>query len=100
MLHMIVITHGPDTCAAVHPDLGDKARGAMVQMDEVSKKHNVVVQGWWIDAPGHIFYIVADAPNAHAINDVMIDLELFHWNTVDVRPVKTAEESMALAAER
>ena len=62
MLHMITVTHGPDTCAAVYPDIGDKARTAFGQMEEVSKKHQVAVQGWWIDAPGHIFYMIADAP--------------------------------------
>ena len=35
MLHMVVFSHGPDTCAAVHPDLGDKARNGMARMEEV-----------------------------------------------------------------
>ena len=98
MLHMVVFSHGPDTCPAVHPDLGDKARNGMAQMEEVSKKHEVKVEGFWGDPPGHTFYLLADAPNAHAVNDVMVELELFHWNTVDIRPVKTMEEVMPLAA--
>ena len=39
MLHMATITHGPDTCAAVHPDVGEKARKGIANMDEVAKKH-------------------------------------------------------------
>ncbi len=99
MLHMVVITHGPDTCAAVHPDIGDKARNAMGQMEEVSKKHQVSIQGSWVDAPAHIFFFLADAPNAHAINDLMIELQFFHWNTVEIHPIRTLEESMPLAAQ-
>ena len=100
MLHMVVITHGPDTCAAVHPDIGDKARNAFGQMEGTSKRHQVSVQETWVDAPGHVFYLMADAPNAHAINDLMIELELFHWNTIDVHAVRTMDETLSLAASR
>ncbi len=98
MLHMVVITHEPDTCAAVHPDIGEKARNGIARMEEVSKAHQVTVQGSWVDAPAHEFYFLIDAPNAHAINDLMIEIELFHWNTVDIHAVRTLEESMSLAA--
>ncbi len=98
MLHMVVITHGPDTCAAVHPDLGEQARNGFGQMEEVAKKHKISVQGMWIDAPAHVFYIVADAPNAHAINDLMMELEFFHWNTVDIHAVTVPD--MKITARR
>ena len=98
MLHMAVITHGPDTCAAVHPEAGEKARTGFGQMDEVSKKHQVTVQGAWVDPPGHVFYMLADAPNAHALNSLMTELQLFHWNTVDIHPIMSVEEAMSLTA--
>ncbi len=97
MLHMVVLTHGPDTCAAAHAESGQMMRDAMNNMDEVSKKHGVAVQGAWIDPPGHIFYIVADAPNAHVINDLVTELKLFHWNTIVIHPVITLEEAIPLA---
>lgn len=98
MLHMVVLTHGPDTCAAVHPELGDKARTAFSQLQEISGRLGVSVQGWWVDPPGHVFYMLADAPNAHAVNQLMTQTELFQWNTIDVHPVMTVEEAMSLAA--
>jgi muconolactone delta-isomerase len=97
MLHMVVMTHGLDTCAAVHPASGEKARNAVEKMAEVSKKHQVTVQGAWVDAPGHVFYILADAPNAHAVNNLMTELQFFHWNTVDIHPIVTLEEAIPLA---
>ena len=98
MLHMILMGHGADTCAAVHPEAGQMARSAVSQMPDVSKTHQVEVRGWWVDPPGHVFYMLADAPNAHAINRVMQEPKLFHWNTIDVHPVVTVEEAMPLAA--
>jgi muconolactone delta-isomerase len=97
MLHMVVMTHGPDTCAAAHPAQGEMARNARAKMDETSKKHQVTVHGAWVDPPGHVFYILADAPNAHAINNVMTDLQFFLWNTVDIHPIVTLDEAMPLA---
>ena len=99
-LLLIVITHGPDTCAAVHPDLGDKARNGFGKLDAAAEKHGVKKHGGWVDAPGHEFIVLGEAPNAHAINEVMIGTEMFHWNTVVVHPVRTIEGSMPLAAQR
>ena len=97
MLHMATITHGPDTCAAVHPDVGEKARKGIANMDEVAKKHSATVEGMWGDPPAHLFWLV-DAPNAHAVSEILIELEYFHWNTVEVRPVRTVDEAVPLAA--
>ena len=97
MLHMIVMTHGPDTCAAVHPESGEMAKNAMEQMDEVSKKHQVDFKGGWVNAPAHAMYIVADAPNAHAVSNFVAELRFFFWNTVEIQPVVTLEEAMKLA---
>lgn len=100
MLHMVVMTHGPDTCAAAHAEQGELARSGFGRMDAASKKHQVAVQGAWADPPAHVFYILADAPNAHAINNLMMELQLFLWNTVEVHPVVTVAEAMPLAAGR
>ena len=94
MLHMVIMTHTPDTCAALRPDLGEKARNAFRQMEEVSKKHQVTVKGWWGAPPGHIFYAVADAPNAHAVNSFVIELQISHWNSVQVFPIAPIEENI------
>ena len=97
MLHMVVLKHGPDTCAAAVAASGEMARNAMDRMDATSKKHQVTIQGGWVDAPAHEMYILADAPNAHVVNNLMAELQFFLWNTVDIRPVVTLEEAMKLA---
>ena len=97
MLHMIVMTHGPDTCAATNPEAGEMARSAVNQMDNVSKKHQVDVKGTWVNPPRHVFYMVADAPNAHALISFTTELRFFHWNTGEIQPILTLEEAMKLA---
>ena len=97
MLHMVVLTHGPDTCAAAHKEYGDMVREAMAHKDEASKKHGATIQGGWVDAPAHLFYLLVDAPNAHTVNSLMAELKFFLWNTVDIHPIVTLEEAMKLA---
>ena len=38
---------------------------------------------------GHTFFFLVEAPNAHVIADLVTGLELFHWNTMELRPVVT-----------
>jgi hypothetical protein len=98
MLHMIVMTHGPETCAAVSKASGEMIRSAMARKEEVSKKFKCDIKGAWVDPPAHVFYIIADAPNAHVVNQVMQELKFMLWNTIDIHPIVTIEDAMVLAA--
>ena len=99
MLHMVVMTHGPETCAAVSKAAGDMARFAVSQMADVSKKLNCTVKGSWVDPPAHVFYILVEAPNAHVVNQAMQELKFMLWNTIDIHPIVTLEDAMGLAAK-
>ncbi len=87
MLHMVVLSHGPETCPAVHPEMREKCGQRLSQIPEAGKKLRIAVQGRWADPPGHVFYFVLDAPNAHVIGELMTQLELTHWSTVAIHPV-------------
>ena len=99
MLHMVVMTHGPETCAAVDKTSGEMARSAITQMETVSKKLQCFIKGAWVDPPAHVFYVLADAPNAHVVNQAMEELKFMLWNTIDIHPIVTLEEAMNLAAK-
>ncbi len=94
MLHMMVATHGPDTCAAVVPKAQEMAKAGFQQIDEAAKKLGITIQGTWTNMPAHIVYILVDAPNAHVINQLSRDIHLMDWNTVVVNPVITLQEAM------
>ncbi len=97
MLHMVVATHGPETCAAVVPAAMEKALSGSLRMGEVTKKLGITVLGAWTNMPGHVLYFLLDAPNAHVVNQMAVELHLMDWNTVVVNPVtelQTAVESI------
>ena len=94
MLHMVVATHGPDTCAAVVPEVAEMAKAGFQQIGEAAKKLGITVQGTWTNMPAHTLYILVDAPNAHVVSQLFRDIHLMDWNTVVVNPVVTLQEAM------
>lgn len=94
MLHMMIATHGPDTCAAANPEVAEIARHGFGQIGEVSERLGITVQGAWSNMPGHVMYFLMDAPNAHVINQLTRDIHLMDWNMVVIHPVITLPEAI------
>ncbi len=94
MLHMAVATHGPDTCAAVVPEVTKIAMAGFQQLGDAAKKLGVTVQGTWTNMPAHTIYFLVDAPDAHAVSQLFRDIRLMDWNTVVVNPVVILQEAM------
>jgi muconolactone delta-isomerase len=93
---MVVLTHGPETCAAFIPEIRRKQLYAVENLENTSKKHKIRVQGVWVDSPAHLTYMLMDAPDAHEINSLVMELRLPEWNTVEVRPILPLTEMMEL----
>ncbi len=74
---MAVIEHGAETCAAVHPHIGDLARQGMGDLESIGKKHGVEIKGSWGNAPAHKFFVLMDAANAHVVNEMLIESKVF-----------------------
>ena len=100
MLHMVVATHGPETCPGAHPEMREKAMGAMKRMEEVSASLGISLQGGWTNMPAHTIYMLVDAPDAHVVSQCLMELGIFDWNVAVVNPVVTLQESMAMAEAR
>jgi hypothetical protein len=100
MLHMLVARHGPQTCPAAVPEFNDKALFALKERDKVAKKLGISIEGAWANMPAHILYYVCDAPNAHVVNQLAVELKLMDWSTVTVSPVITFGEVKARLQKR
>jgi len=100
MLHMLVGTHNADTCAFAVPAWRDKALSALKRREEVAKKLGITIQGAWANMPNHTMYFVCDAPNAHVVNQMAIELQLMDWNTIVVSPVITFDEVQKVLQQR
>ena len=97
MLHLAVIAHGPDTCAAVEEELKEIAETGLRGLPEKAGELGATVEGGWVDMPAHRMWLLVDAPNAHVVSQLTVDQKIFHWNTVTIHPVITLEEARGRA---
>ena len=48
----------------------------------------------------HAHYTLIDAPDAHAVESVTMELGIHEWNVTTIEPVLTIEEAMKELAEQ
>jgi hypothetical protein len=86
---MVIVRHTAESCPgregneAIHPCLHS--------MDQMLKEGSVTVVGRWADPPAHVSYMVLDAPNAHAISELMMESGLAAHTTTAIRPVMSMD---------
>ena len=94
MLYLMSLTHSPDKCPGVAIEIRDRVRLMASTMTEVLQTHGCTFQGGWVSKSAHQTFIILDGPNAHAVDDAVVDLGLAVWNTSTIYPVITLEEAV------
>ena len=94
MLHFVILNHGPENCPGVVNTVRDRVLKMSSTMEEVLQAHDCTMQGGWVSRSAHATFVVVDGPNAHAVDELMIDLGLAAWNTTTVYPVITLQEAV------
>ena len=94
MLYLTSLNHTPGQCPGVDTEIRDRVLLMASTMTEVLQAHGCNFQGGWVSKSAHVTFIVIDAPNAHALDDAMVDLGLAVWNTTTIYPVITLEEAV------
>lgn len=95
MLYMAELNHSPQQCPGVAVDIRDRVLRMSDTMEQVMQSHGCTFQGGWLGKSSHLTFVLIDAPSAHAVDDVMVDLGLAVWNTATIYPVITLEEGVA-----
>ena len=94
MLHFVILNHGPENCPGVVNTVRDRVLKMSSTIEEVLKAHDCTMQGGWISRSAHATFVVVDGPNAHVVDELMIDLGLAAWNTTTTYPVITLQEAV------
>lgn len=61
------------------------------RMDEMLAAREIGITGRWADPPAHVSYPVLDAPNAHAIAEVLTESGLAAHTTTEITPVMSMD---------
>lgn len=69
-------------------------------MGQAAAALGATVVGSWSDMAGHAIYLVVDAPDAHAVNQLAADIRLMDWSTVDINPIVELTEAVDRIGKR
>ena len=72
MLHMVVNTHNPESCAFRGQDEGRVLSDAFDRLDEQAAEHGAMVKASWVNRGAHEIFMLVDAPNAHVIEEALL----------------------------
>jgi len=82
---MVIVRHTAESCPG-RP--GNEAIVPCLQkLPETLAAAGVTTIGRWADPPGHVNFLVLDAPHAHAIVDALMESGLGAYTTSEIRPV-------------
>ena len=77
MLHMIVNTHNPGKLRIPQPSDGAALSEPFDRlMDKVAEEHGITIQGSWVNRSSHEIFILADAPDSHAVEEALLEAGL------------------------
>ena len=94
MLYMVELNHSPQQCPGVAIEIRDRVLRMSDTMEKVMQSHSCALRGGWIGKSTHVTFLLFEAPGAHAVDDVMVELGLAVWNTSSMYPVLTFEEGV------
>ena len=92
MKHMVVNTHNAESCAFRSEEDGKAMGDALDALGTSGSTLGLTVDGFWINRSAHAFFILVDAPNAHVIDEALLQAGLVGRTHTEVFPVLTMEE--------
>jgi len=90
MLYMVISKHSPESCPGrpgnegIHPCVN--------MMEDKIKEKNIRIVGRWADPAAHVNYMVLDAESGHAIQEALLESDLFAYTTTEIRLVWSMDE--------
>lgn len=88
MLHMVVMSHTPEACPG-RP--GNEDAVACVQkLHELAGSKGVQINGSWADPPAHVNFLLLEAPDAHAVQSLLMESGVVAWTSTQVHAVLSA----------
>ncbi len=94
MLHMVVATHGPETCSYVSEKIRILAIESAKRVNESAKAKGCKIVGAWSSRANHTLYFVVDGPNAHMVEQLIFDLRFHEWQSTSIQPVFDMNEAV------
>lgn len=90
MLHIVVITHSPESCPS-HPHIREQFTDCFTKLNKIVPEREMKIMGNWIDPPAHTNFVLVDAPTAHAVVDALAESGVTRYTSTSIHPVISME---------
>ena len=90
-LYMVSLEHAPERCPGVDLGVRDRVLRMSAELTETLSRRGCEYRGGWVGKSSHLTWLILDGPDAHAIDDAVIDMGLATWNRTDIYPIITME---------
>lgn len=97
MLHMIVNTHNAESCAFRGNEEEQALTSAFDLFGEKAGERGITLHGSWVSRAAHEVFVLADAPNAHVIEELLLGVGLVGRSHTRVLPVVSTDDAMDVA---
>ena len=99
MLHMLVNTHNPESCAFRSPEEEAALAPSFMNLGEIAEKRGATLHGSWVNPGSHTIFLLIDAPNAHVIDEVVRESGLIGRTSTQVFAVDDTQTMLAQAGQ-
>jgi hypothetical protein len=94
MLHMIVSTHNPESCAFRGKEEEELLNHAGDKFEESAPSRGLALKGSWVNRAAHEIFTLVDAPNAHVIEEALLAAGLVGRTHSRILPIVALEDAM------
>lgn len=88
MLHMVVMSHTPESCPG-RPG-NEEAVACVQKIHDLAGSKNVQITGSWADPPAHVNFLLLAAPDAHAVQALLMESGVTAWTSTTIHAVVSA----------
>jgi uncharacterized protein with GYD domain len=100
MLHMIVNTQSPESCAFRGKEEEELLVGSLDRLKESASENGLAFHGWWVNRASHELFMLIDAPNGHVIEAAFLAAGVVGRTHTRILPVVAVDDAMETEDKR
>ena len=94
MLYVLIITHSAESGAFRGEDEAQHLETAFDRFTKEADATGLAIKGAWLDRAAHEAFILQDAPDTHAIDDLLVETGLVGRTTTRVLSVIALDDAV------
>jgi hypothetical protein len=98
MLHMVINTHGADTCAFRSDENREPMVSAFQALSTTAAAHEAKVEGAWVNLSAHTAFLLIEAANGHVVDDIIRESGLIGHTATTTLSVNVLAEALERVA--